>query len=390
MKKNIGLAKGFASLVLAGVLTVGVGFPVFGAEEVKEKQVLTYEIALKKALDYSITNKKTEAQKETIQKQLDNIYAGYDDLFLLPPSSASDGLWANFDIARETLMNTKNTLELSMNMEMENIKLSITGLFNNIEQQEKNIALAKQKIDQGNKNLTLYKKQYELGMISKQKLEEYTLENRELTTKLALEENKLSLYYAELEKTTGIKNLTENYTLEDLELEYEPFTLEKAELDRYKNSVLEYNMGVNSKKNALSTAESNFENYVPLYNIQYQQWLAGKGNKPTLSYDGLLNDKNVAELDLSLTEADVKLNVEKKYNSLQELQVNVDSIKSQLEKLNLQLTDLERKYNLGLVSRNALENTRLAKNELENTLSSLVVQQQQLKMMFQSPYFAGL
>lgn len=388
MKLN-GLSKKLMSLMIAGILAVGMVVPSF-AEDIKQKQVLSYELALKKALDFSISNKKTEAQKDSIQKQIDNLYAGYDNLFLLPPSSIADSMWANFDIARETLFNTKSTLELSMNMEIENIKLSLTGLFNNIGQQEKNIILAKEKIAQGNRNLTLYNKQYELGMISKQKLDEYTIENRDASTKLALEENKLNLYYAELEKLTGIKNLKAGYTLDEIEIIYKALTIEKVELERYKNSVLEYNININSKKNSLSSAEMNFDNYVPLYNLQYQQWLAGNGNKPTMSYDGLLNDKNIAELDLSLTEADVKLNVEKKYNSLQEIQVNIDSINSQLEKLNLQITDLQRKYDLGLVAKNVVENTKLGKIELETTLSSLIVQQQQLKMLFESPYFAGL
>lgn len=387
MKLN-GLSKKLMSLCLAGILTTGMVLPSFA--EVKEKQVLSYEVALKKALDFSISNKKTEAQKDSIQKQIDNLYAGYDNLFLLPPSSIADSMWANFDIARETLFNTKSTLELSMNMEIENIKLSLTGLFNNIAQQSKNIILAKEKIAQGNRNLMLYNKQYELGMISKQKLDEYTIENRDAATKLALEENKLNLYYAELEKLTGIKDLKAGYTLDEIEIIYKALIIEKTELERYKNSVLEYNINVNSKQNSLSSAEMNFDNYVPLYNLQYQQWLAGNGNKPTMSYDGLLNDKNIAELDLSLTQADVKLNVEKKYNSLQEIQVNINSITGQLEKLNLQITDLQRKYDLGLVSKNVVENTKLGKIELETTLSSLIVQQQQLKMLFESPYFAGL
>lgn len=43
-----------------------------------------------------------------------------------------------------------------------------------------------------------------------------------------------------------------------------------------------------------------------------------------------------------------------------------------------------------MVAKNMYDNTMISKLELENKLSGLMVQQKQLKLLFESPYFAGM
>lgn len=46
---------------------------------------------------------------------------------------------------------------------------------------------------------------------------------------------------------------------------------------------------------------------------------------------------------------------------------------------------------MGMVSKNAYKNANLSKDELKNKLDGLIVQQViQLRLLFESPYFAGM
>ena len=68
----------------------------------------------------------------------------------------------------------------------------------------------------------------------------------------------------------------------------------------------------------------------------------------------------------------------------------IEIMKIELEKLNYQLKTLQVQYDLGMVAKNMYDNTMISKLELENKLSGLMVQQIQLKLLFESPYFAGM
>lgn len=58
-----------------------------------------------------------------------------------------------------------------------------------------------------------------------------------------------------------------------------------------------------------------------------------------MDYKSTRDDKNVAELDLSQTIKNAKLNVDKNYANLQQLQQNIEIMKIELEKPELSAQD---------------------------------------------------
>ena len=301
------------------------------------------------------------------------------------------GTLANMEIYNTTLTTTRELLKRQKTVDSESLKITIAGLFNNIEQQLDTIELTKKKIAQGDANIRLKQKQYDLGMLSKNDLDLAIAGNKALKNDLMLLEIKLDELFAELEKNTGISKIEEKYEIVPLGMVYETLEMEAEDIQRYKANIENFDISILAKKNEVENKTTTFQNYPEIYNFQYLSYLAGnQPNPPSMDYKSTRDDKNVAELDLSQTIKNAKLNVDKNYANLQQLQQNIEIMKIELEKLNYQLKTLQVQYDLGMVAKNMYDNTMISKLELENKLSGLMVQQKQLKLLFESPYFAGM
>lgn len=173
-------------------------------EEPVAKLPLDYETAIKKAVEYSITTKMAELQRETVQDKIDDLFTSYDTLFLIKDPDMRTGTLANMEIYNTTLTTTRELLKRQKTVDSESLKITIAGLFNNIEQQLDTIELTKKKIAQGDANIRLKQKQYDLGMLSKNDLDLAIAGNKALKNDLMLLEIKLDELFAELEKNTGI------------------------------------------------------------------------------------------------------------------------------------------------------------------------------------------
>ena len=360
-------------------------------EEPVAKLPLDYETAIKKAVEYSITTKMAELQRETVQDKIDDLFTSYDTLFLIKDPDMRTGTLANMEIYNTTLTTTRELLKRQKTVDSESLKITIAGLFNNIEQQLDTLELTKKKIAQGDANIRLKQKQYDLGMLSKNDLDLAIAGNKALKNDLMLLEIKLDELFAELEKNTGISKIEEKYEIVPLGMVYETLEMEADDIQRYKANIENFDISILAKKNEVENKTTTFQNYPEIYNFQYLSYLAGnQPNPPSMDYKSTRDDKNVAELDLSQTIKNAKLNVDKNYANLQQLQQNIEIMKIELEKLNYQLKTLQVQYDLGMVAKNMYDNTMISKLELENKLSGLMVQQKQLKLLFESPYFAGM
>ncbi|MGL5256487.1 MAG: hypothetical protein ACRC76_05565 [Proteocatella sp.] len=393
-----------SSLVIGMVFTVN---PVFAAgrvipttkidmtvkEEVKtvEKKTLDYDMAIKRAVEYSLTRKSAELQEETLQDKIDDNFNSYDKLFSIKDPNILAGTIANMDVYNKNLTTGRDFMVRQKTVDTENLKITVAGLFNNIEQKLKSIEYLNKKIAQGEVNLDLYKKQLGIGMISENEMKQQEIANKALKTELALEEVKLREHYAELEKTTGLSNIEESYNLAPLDMEYKEISMSKNDLEIYKRNIENFDLGILAKKNAVENKTTAYDNYAEIYNFQHLSYLAGnQPSEPSFDYKSTRDEKNVAELDLSQTIQNAKMNVEKNYSNLQQLQNNIASMKVELDKLDVQMEALDKKYELGLVSKNVYDNTKLSREELKNKLDGMIVQQKQLKLLFESPYFAGM
>lgn len=410
MKNKKTNAKKIASVSLAALLCSGLYAPAMNQayaagpipvtkiqpytqkeEEPVAKLPLDYETAIKKAVEYSITTKMAELQRETVQDKIDDLFTSYDTLFLIKDPDMLTGTLANMEIYNTTLTTTRELLKRQKTVDSENLKITIAGLFNNIEQQLDTIDLTKKKIAQGDANIRLKQKQHDLGMLAKNDLDLAIAGNKALKNDLALLEIKLDELFAELEKNTGISKIEEKYELVPLGMEYKTLEMEADDIQRYKANIENFDISILAKKNEVENKTTTFQNYPEIYNFQYLSYLAGnQPNPPSMDYKSTRDEKNVAELDLSQTIKNARLNVDKNYANLQQLQQNIEIMRIELEKLNYQLKTLQVQYDLGMVSKNMYDNTMLSKLELENKLSGLMVQQKQLKLLFESPYFAGM
>lgn len=409
MKTKTIYGKRFAAFTMAGVMSASFVVPSYAAgarnftmppvrvfiEETKveeiQKPILDYETAIKKALSYSITTKSAELQRETLQDKIDELYNRYDTLFLIENPDMLEGTLANMEVYNKSLTTNRDLMLRQKTVDSESLKITIAGLFNNIEQQLRTIYFMKSKLAQGEENLIISNKQYDLGMIASQTLEQAVLANKSLKNDLKLEEIKLREYYAELEKTTGIDDIADNYDLKPICMQYEEVEVSPADLKRYKADIMNFDIGILTKQKEVESKATAFENYPETYNFQYLSWLAGnQPSAPDFDYKSTRDEKNVAELNLSQTVINAKLNLEKNYAALQQLQQNIGIMRLELEKLSIQLNNTENRYKLGLVSKNVFQNTKISKEELETKLGALLVQQKQLKLLFESPYFAGM
>lgn len=402
--------KKFAAISAAGILCSGIAGPSYAAgikstvipptkiyidtsvEQVKvEKKILDYDTAIKKALAYSITSKSAELQRETLQDKMDDLDYRYDTLFEIKDPNMLEGTLANLEIYNKSLSTNRDLMLRQKTVDSEQLKITVAGLFNNIEQQLKLIEFANNKIAQGKENIILFEKQYDLGMISEHTLKQAVLENKALENDLRVQGIKLSEFYAELEKTTGISDISENYDLKPLEMEYKEVTVSDIDIKRYKADIQNFDIGILSKQNAVENKTTAFDNYPQTYNFAYLSWLAGnQPQAPDFDYKSTRDEKNVAELDLSQTVINAGLNVEKNYAALQQLQQSIAVMRLELEKLTLNIANVENRYKLGMESKNTYQNTLLSKQELETKLSGMIVQQKQLRLLFESPYFAGM
>ncbi len=360
-------------------------------EEVAPKKTLDYETAIKKAVSYSITQKSAELQRETLQDKIDDNYYQYDSIFQIKNPAMLTGALANLEVYNNNLSTGRDLMLRQKTVDSENIKITVAGLFNNIEYQLNSIKFMNEKLTQGEKNVILYNKQFELGMLSKNDLEKAEIANKALKNELMLKDIKLKQYYAELEKVTGIMNIKQEYELVPLDMQYQELTMSDIDLEIYKRNIENFDLSILAKENAVKNKQTMYDNYVEIYNYQHLSWLAGRQpSSPNFDYKSTRDEKNVAELDLSQTKLNAKLNVEKNYAVLQQLQQNIGIMRVELDKLNVQLNTLEKSYEYGMATKNSYQNALISKKELEDKLNGLIVQQKQLKLLFESPYFAGM
>lgn len=409
MKKNI--KNIFAAVSALAIFTTSASsafaMPIYNAPVVKEKakvneqkidkKLLTMEEAIKSAINNNINLKKFEVNRESVLREIDNNYSRDKSIFEIRDwqeknlqglqgtpayDKAKEQLEYDFnkamagsDVTMARLVNQRGTIDMSKVMEREGVYLSIRRLFTSIMQKEKDIAILHRKIEQDKKNMALYEKQYELGKISHSKLKEFALENTKNANLLKIEQGKLQNYYNELENLTQISNLQSQYTLEKPQIEYRILEFSEATQKAQQERAADYSLQVISKVADTKIKESVYENY---------PYVASES-----SYVQLRDEKDIAGLEQSQAKRDAKYNAQVKYNNLQEIQENIALTEKNIEKIENQLKDLKAKYDLGLVSKNTVENSQFGLDEAKNALEALKIQHYQLRILYENAYFAG-
>ena len=366
------------------------------------KNVLTIKRAIDSAISSNINLKKFEVQRQTLLKEIDGNTSSYMSIFAqqnylqqnLPNPTTDPDAYAKAkaemeaafnkrmaanDVTMAQLVNQRGVIDLSKVMEREGVILSVNRLFTSIAQKQRDIEILTQKIAQDQKNYTLNEKQYELGKISHSKLQEYSLDLTKNKNQLMIEQGKLQNYFNELENLTQISNIQRDYTLEKQSVEYKPVELTAASQKAQQERAADYSVQVISKVANTKIQESLYENYPYV-----------TAPDSTTNFAKLSDEKYIAQLEESQAKRDAKSYAQTKYNNLQELQLNIEIAQNEITKLEKQLSDIQSKYKLGLISKNALDNSSFALDEARNNLESLKLQHYQLRMLYENAYFAGL
>ena len=158
-----------------------------------------------------------------------------------------------------------------------------------------------------------------------------------------------------------------------------PVELTAASQKAQQERAADYSVQVISKVANTKIQESLYENYPYV-----------TAPDSTTNFAKLSDEKYIAQLEESQAKRDAKSYAQTKYNNLQELQLNIEIAQNEITKLEKQLSDIQSKYKLGLISKNALDNSSFALDEARNNLESLKLQHYQLRMLYENAYFAGL
>lgn len=366
---------------------------------VDSKKVLTMDEAIKSAVSNNLNLKKNELTRESLLKEIDENYRRDTSIFTAREweekrleqlknldmnayNKAKQQMEDDFnkamaasDVVMARLVSQRGAIDMSRVMEREGVNISVRRLFTSVMQKEKDLEILHRKINQDKKNMSLYEKQLALGKISASKLEESRIEITKNENLLKIEEGRLQSYYNELEKLTQINNIQTQYTLEKPSIEYRPIEFSEATQKAQQERAADYSAQVAATVADTKIKESLYENY-PYVSTES-------------SYNQLQDEKYIAQLEESQAKRNAKFNAQQKYNSLQEIQQNIILAEKNILKLENQLKDLQSKYRLGLISKNAIDNSGFALDEARNALESLKIQHYQLRITYENAYFAG-
>lgn len=360
------------------------------------KPTLTVQEAIKKSIQHNTNLMRFEINRESLLRSIDQNYRNDQSIFkifedtksTLPAENTPEyeqakkdmdesfkKAIASSDVVVSKLISQKANIDIAKIVERENVISSIKRLFTSIEQKENDILILSKKIAHDEKTLAILQKQLTLGKISKNKFDEQELELSKNISRLKIEKSTLANYYNELSSLTRIDNIQSKYTLEKLEIPFEMIVLSEEMQSVQNERAKTYSINVANKINETKLSETIYQNYPSVSSES--------------TYNEVKDNKDIAKIDETQAIIDAKKNSQTKYNNLQEIQENIIIAKKDIEKLKIQVKSIEKKYKLGLISKNDYENSSFGLQEAENGLKILYLQHYQLKLAYENPYLAG-
>lgn len=99
-----------------------------------------------------------------MQDKIDDNSYKYDDIFQIKNPAMLTGSLANLDVYNTNLTNARDLMLRQKTVDTGSLKIKVAGLFNNIiEQQGASIEFMKSKIAQGEENIIVNNRQFDLG-----------------------------------------------------------------------------------------------------------------------------------------------------------------------------------------------------------------------------------
>lgn len=315
-----------------------------------EYPVLTLETAAEAAI------KNSKALKTILESQEDN-EDDRENLWLTLNNEAEGNLSTVLSLAQLQIAYSDSLL--SLEMQKSSVKSSLKATFISILNAEKELALAKEALEFSYTELQVSQIKKQKGLITSLKLEEERISYAKESTALKEKELALEDAYFSLNEMIG-EGDEARFTLE-LTPVYEP---------------LEMNTTLAAHINGKISSDSNIKKYinaVSLAETKLSLFFAGSGN-----YDDLSEDVSDASMDLSDAKDELKKKLTDCYNDILTSEKNYDAAQRELTLAYTELKAQEARYEKGLITEYALNQTRYSVAAKESSLISQIYSHMQL------------
>lgn len=381
--------KNIISLFVAGMLVMGSVIPTFAQKE-EEKTVLTYEEALKIAIEKSPDLKNTLDQKEKASeygKELSNKMSG-KGLPTGTTNSMVDAKLSELSKASEKVNVAKSGADIQYNAVKDMLEFGVKASFLNIEKANRDAQLADAKIKNSLQHEKIARIKNEVGMES-----DYNLKDSQIETEKTQENKKASMEiinaeYTKLNKLLGFGE-KEKTPLEAIKVEYQPLKDSETDLEYKIAKAKEMDPTLWAKEQEARLKQLDvdlytFNNYtgVPSMMLPIVQAVA----TPQDSYTVKQIDTKLASNEVEKTKLDIENNVRTVYNQIKQLEAKYDSLKKDEEKLNEGIRVTKAKIAAGMGTEQELKDLELKQREIENGFYTITINHELLKMVYEKPF----
>ncbi len=307
--------------------------------------LITLDEVIEKALKNSTASKKISSNLKLYDKQSEFYGESYSSSF----SYNNLASLLNSQTAYKNAENSKKSTE-------ENVKYSAKEVYSGIVTDERNLKVQAASLKVQDKELTLAKKKYSLGLISNDELKDTQLSYDKAKESYKNLQDTLELSYKTLNTLIGIDE-NERFSF-SLPLEYEKLEL-PASIDTYISANIDSAASVKTAKLNLQSAKNS-------YNIR------GLNEDSTEPYNYMSLTNSVNEADLSLKDArdSVESNMRTLYNTIKTQESEIDMAKSELTRLKEDYSKEQTKFSQGTTSQIAVDEAQQKVIEKEYSILS--------------------
>jgi len=357
------LLKKISSVILSAFLCFNSFNFVFG----EDRETLTINTAVEKAIKYSNTLKSYDEDNEIIDLELKSTKLTF-------VSSGETEQIANLAVQLKELHAKAEKNKFSAETEKENIKYSVLSFFIDIKNAENKVKLFEEEAKLKEKQLKISEVKVNYGRMSKNDYENELLEYKNLLKQKNELENNIDNAYTSLNKILGT-NLNTKYSLDfGDEITYSSITdnnSEKIDLESKIITAIDKDTGIKSQETNVDIAKYALKAFIP-----------ETGNNTRASKIASYN-KSVRTLEDEKTA--LRESITKNYNEIVKIENEYNSNSAELENMKKQLKIKELNLKLGKITEIEIDEYKYEIQKLENSIQEQIYTHELLMKKFENP-----
>lgn len=315
-----------------------------------EGEAMTVDQAVQRAIERSSTIKSYEDSIEVTEESIDDVKVAFTYATEYETSSA-------YAISLRSLEAQLATYKDKVEVEKQSIRYQVENYFAGILLAQDYLSIGDWSLDVAKRELDVYKKQYELGMISQNAYDQKVDAYNEVVTKQTTLQNTVSTLY------TGLNTLLDynvaavyDITLEDL-ITYEP--IDKTTLDAHVAlATSSSNANIKALERSVEIAKYTLSLYSALYSNESE----------------LQKQANVVQTTSALNDAKLgyEASVKTLYQNILEKEDSYKDLTNQLTTLKNSMSIYEKQYELGQITELQLDSYKLQEKSLAMDIQSAI------------------